>query len=87
MNKAEMYTTKALMFVVSMLVNTRAFATQKIIGLAVGLTVASAVLPSAIISISDVDNWTGAPSAVLTLVPVIGIIAVVALILMVLRRR
>lgn len=65
----------------------RAFATGKIIGLAVGLIVAGAVLPSAVVSISDTSNWTGAPAAVLTLVPIIGVVAVVALLLMILRRR
>lgn len=63
------------------------FNTQSIVGLAVGLIVAAAIVPSAIVSITNTTAWAGAPSAVITLVPVIGIVAVVALVLMMLRRR
>lgn len=58
----------------------------KIIGLSVALIVAAAIIPEAVVDITNTTLWTGAPTAVLTLVPVIGIVVVVALLLMVLRR-
>lgn len=58
-----------------------------IVGLAVGLIVAAAILPTAVVSITNTTAWEGAPTAVITLVPVLGIIAVVAIVLMMLRRR
>lgn len=58
-----------------------------LIGLAVGLIVASAIIPTAVVDITNTTLWTGAPTAVLTLVPVIGIVAVVAILLMLLRNR
>lgn len=58
-----------------------------IISLAVGLFVAAAVLPTAIVNMTDTSNWTGAPAAVITLgTTVVGIVSVVALILILLRR-
>lgn len=54
---------------------------MKIVGLAVGLIVASAVIPSAIVDITNSTLWSGAPTVVITLgTTVVGIIAVVALI-------
>lgn len=58
-----------------------------IVGLAVGLYVAAAVLPGAVVSITNATNWEGAPTVVITLgTTVVGIIAVVALIMIVLKR-
>lgn len=58
-----------------------------IVGLAVGLYVAAAILPDAIVDITNSTNWTGAPTVVITLgTTVVGIIAVVALILLILNR-
>lgn len=51
----------------------------KIIGLAIGLLVAAAILPTAIVTISNTTAggpWDGASSTILTLVPVIGIVVV-----------
>lgn len=57
-----------------------------IVGLAVGLVVAAAVLPDAIIDITNSSLWTGAPAVVITLgTTVVGIIAVVALIRHIMR--
>lgn len=54
---------------------------MKIIGLAIGLTVASALVPDAIVELTNSSLWSGAPTAVVTLgTVVLGIIAVVALI-------
>lgn len=48
----------------------------KIIGLCIGLFVAAAILPTAVITITNTTNWDGASSTILTLVPVIGIVVV-----------
>lgn len=57
-----------------------------IVGLSVGLYVAAAILPQAIVNITSSTNWTGAPSVVITLATtVVGIVAVVALIMLVLK--
>lgn len=57
-----------------------------IIGLSVGLYVAAAVLPEAIVNITNTANWSGAPSVVITLgTTVVGIVSVVALIMIVLK--
>lgn len=59
-----------------------------IVGLAVALYVAASILPSAIVQITNATNWAGAPTAVITLgTTVVGIVAVVALIMMLLRRK
>lgn len=58
-----------------------------IISLVVGLFVAAALFPDAIVAITNATLYTGAPAAVITLATtVVGIIAVVALILILLRR-
>lgn len=57
-----------------------------VISLAIGLYVAAAVLPSAIVDITNSTKWSGAPTAVITLLPIIGIVGVVALILLILRK-
>lgn len=56
-----------------------------IVAIVLGLTVAAAILPQAVIDITNTTKWTGSPAAVTTIVPVIGIVAVVALIMIVLR--
>lgn len=57
-----------------------------IVGLSVGLYVAAAVLPDAIIEITNSSTWTGAPTVVTTLATtVVGIVAIVSLILLVLK--
>lgn len=61
--------------------NRRAQMTNWIIGITIALTIAAALLPTAIVGITDADNWTGAPSAVLTMVPIIGIAVIAALVL------
>ena len=58
-----------------------------IIGLAVGLFVAAAILPGAIVAISNTTAYEGAPATVLIIVPILGVVAAVAVLLMILRRR
>lgn len=53
--------------------------------LAIGMLVAAYVLPNAVVQLTNVTLWTGAPSAVLSIVPVLGIVAVVALLIMIIR--
>lgn len=48
----------------------------KIIGLAVGLLVAAAVLPTAVVTITNTTNWAGVDATTLLLIPVIGIVVV-----------
>lgn len=60
---------------------------NKIIGISIALIVASAVLPSAIVGITNTTIWAGAPTSVITMVPVIGIVAVVAILIALLRRK
>lgn len=58
-----------------------------IISLVVGLYVASALFPDAIVAITNSTLYTGAPTAVTTLATtVLGIVAVVSLILIIMRR-
>lgn len=57
-----------------------------IIGLSVGAYVMASVLPGAIVDLTNETLWTGAPAVVITLgTVVLGIIAVVAAILILLR--
>lgn len=58
---------------------------NKIIGLALGLIVAAAVLPTAVIMFTNTTAWEGSPDAVITLVPVVAIIAVVALVVIIVK--
>lgn len=44
-----------------------------IIGLVVGLTIAAALLPDAIVDITNVTLWDGAPASVIAIVPILGI--------------
>lgn len=53
--------------------------------LAIGMLVAAYVLPNAVVQLTNTTLWTGAPSAVLSIVPVLGIVAVVALLIMIIR--
>lgn len=48
----------------------------KIIGLAVGLLVAAAILPTAVVTITNTTLWTGVDATTLLLIPVIGIVVV-----------
>lgn len=58
-----------------------------IVGLVVGLYVASSLFPDAIVGVTNSTLYAGAPTAVVTLATVVlGIVAVVALILIILRR-
>lgn len=60
---------------------------SKIVGLAVGLYAAAAILPTAIVEITNSTNWAGAPTPIITLgTTVVGIVAVTAFILMLLRQ-
>lgn len=52
-----------------------------LIMLSIALTVGAAVLPQAIIDISNTTKYTGAPTAVTTLVPVLGVVAIAAVLL------
>lgn len=58
-----------------------------IIGISIALIVAAAILPTAVVDITNTTKWTGAPTAVLTLVPIIGVVAIVAVLLMLVRSR
>lgn len=58
-----------------------------IISISIALIVASAILPTAIVDITNTTLWEGAPAAVLTMVPVVGIVALVAILLALLRRK
>lgn len=55
-----------------------------LIMLSIGLTVGAAVLPQAIVDISNTTKYTGAPTAVTTLVPVLGVVAIAAVLLVLL---
>lgn len=58
-----------------------------IVGLVVGLYVAAELFPDALVSVTCSTSYAGAPSAVITLSTlVLGIVAVVALILIIIRR-
>lgn len=55
----------------------------KIIGIAIGLFVAAAILPTAILGLANTTTggpWTGASTTILTLVPIIGVVAVAGLV-------
>lgn len=59
-----------------------------IVAIGVGLYVAAAVIPDAIVDITNTTLWAGAPPAVITLgTTVLGIVAVVALVLLFLKDR
>lgn len=59
-----------------------------IVGLAIGLIVAAAVLPTAIVTMSNETEWDGAPASVITLATVVvPIVAVAALVMLILRKR
>lgn len=51
-----------------------------IIGLVVGLTVAAALLPDAVVDITNTTLWTGAPASVIAIVPILGIGVIAALV-------
>lgn len=68
--------------------NYRAEMTDKIVGLVIGLTVAGAMLPSAIVSLSNSTLYSGADAGVITLATVVlPTIAVIAVVLIVLKAR
>ena len=59
-----------------------------IVGLVVGIYVAAALLPDAVVDISNATLWEGAPAAVITLGSTItGIICVVAFIMILLKHE
>lgn len=60
--------------------------TNKIIPLAIGLLVASAILPGAVVAITNTTLWEGAPTSVITLIPVLGIVVIAGLAMMLLRK-
>lgn len=58
-----------------------------LVGLGVGLYVASALIPGAIVAITCSTSYAGAPTVVITLATtVVGIVAVAALIMFLLNR-
>lgn len=64
--------------------NTRAASSgiiATLIFISIGLSVGAAVLPQAIVDISNTTKYTGAPTAVTTLVPVLGVVAIAAVLL------
>lgn len=66
----------------------RAELTNKIVGIIVALTVAGAMLPTAIVSLSNETAYTGANSTVITIATVVlPMLAIVGIALMVLRKR
>lgn len=50
-----------------------------IIGLVVALVIAAALLPSAVVDITNTTKWSGAPTSVLAIVPILGVGVVAAL--------
>lgn len=68
--------------------NKRAELTDKLVGIILALTVGGAMLPSAIVSLSNSTAYTGADAGVITIATVVlPTIAVIAIALMVLRAR
>lgn len=57
-----------------------------LIGISIALIVASAILPTAIVDITNTTSYTGAPAAVLTLVPILGIIVIASIAFMLYRK-
>lgn len=68
--------------------NKRAELTDKLVGIIIALTVAGAMLPSAIVSLSNSTAYTGADAGVITMATVVlPTLAVIGIALMVLRAR
>lgn len=65
--------------------NTRAEMTDRIVGIILALTVAGAMLPSTLVSLSNETAYSGADAGVITLatvvLPMIGVIAIALLVL------
>lgn len=57
-----------------------------LIGISIALIVAAAVLPTAIVDITNTTKYSGAPAAVLTLVPIIGVVVIAAICFMLYKR-
>lgn len=68
--------------------NKKAEMTDKLVGIILALTVGGAMLPTAIVSLSNSTAYTGADASVITIATVVlPTIAVVAIALIVLRAR
>lgn len=57
-----------------------------LIGISIALIVAAAILPTAIVDITNTTKYTGAPAAVLTLVPILGIVVIAAIAFMLYKK-
>lgn len=57
-----------------------------LIGVSIALIVAAAILPTAIVDITNTTKFSGAPAAVLTLVPILGIVVIASIAFMLYKR-
>lgn len=68
--------------------NTKAELTNKLVGIIVAITVAGAMLPTAIVSLSNSTAYTGADATVITIATVVlPMLVIVGIALMFLRKR
>lgn len=75
-------------FLKSFRINAKArISLSNIVMLALGLTVAGALLPDAIESFTNSSLWSNTPSSVQTIAPVVGLVAIVAILIMLIKRR